>query len=575
MRGAFPGSLLMWIFSSLWLISMGGAFRSFIAGLSSMFHGRQNKTVGGAAVVIAIFGVASRLLGFVRDRILAGTFGAGDVLDSYYAAFRIPDFLYGLLIAGALSAAFVPIFTEVREKQGSSRAWELSNGVLVFVVLGLGIASVFAFVCAEPLMRLIVPGFSPEKRELSVMLTRIMLAGPIFLGISAVFGSILVSFRNFFVFSLAPIFYNLGIITGAIVFSRFMGPAGLAYGVVLGTALHALIQYPSVRRAGLSVSFDSIARMNRDVFRVIRLMIPRSLGIAVGQVSFLVVTVFASILASGTLASFTLANNIQSVPLGLFGVAFSLAAFPMLSGFAAKDEHRRFSEMLLKTSRQVLFFVLPVSLIMIALRAQIVRVILGTGAFDWEDTVLTFDILGALSASLFAQSLIPLFARAFFSLQDTKTPLFIAIFSEAIHVAVLALGVGAWGPIALAVSFSVASVFNALFLYVALRRRIEYWDDRGFAVFLFRVTLASLCALLAVQTGKFFFEVGNVRLDTFFEVFLELFLSGVFGIVTFIISAWVLRVEEVENIRSFLFSRFIKQPEVLKEAEEESSHGTV
>lgn len=554
---------------------MGGLFRLIARSAQTMFHGRENRTVGGAALVIALFGIASRILGFVRDRILAGTFGAGDVLDAYYAAFRIPDFLYGLLVAGALSAAFVPVFTEFREKKGADSAWALSNGVLLVVVCSLGAAAFVAFLFADPITRLIVPGFSPEKQMLSAELTRIMLIGPLFLGVSAVFGSVLVSFRNFIVFSLAPLFYNLGIILGATVFSRWFGPSGLAMGVVLGTGLHALIQYPSVRKAGFRISFRAFPEVRADVWRVIRLMIPRSLSIAIGQVSFLVVTLFASLLLSGTLAAFTLANNIQSVPLGLFGVAFSLAAFPVLSAFAARDERKRFSAMLMKTSRQVLFFVLPASLMMIALRAQIVRVILGTGAFDWEDTTLTFEILGALSMSLFAQSLIPLFARAFFSLQDTKTPLLIALFSEVVHIVILVFGVGIWGPIALAVSFSIASIVNVALLYSFLRRRIEGWDDRGFSLAVFKMTIASLIALLAVQSGKGFFELGNVELDTFFEVFLELVLSGLLGIGAFIVSAWALRIEELESVRCFILSRLLGQPQVFKESEEESNRSAV
>lgn len=541
----------------------------------SLFHGRSNRTVGGAALVIAVFGVASRLLGFVRDRILAGTFGAGDVLDAYYAAFRIPDFLYGLLVAGALSAAFVPVFTELREKKSEQSAWDLAGGMFLLLLILLGIVSAISAICAAPMMRAIVPGFSPEKQALATSLTRVMLIGPVFLGMSAVFGSVLVSFRNFIVFSLAPVFYNVGIILGAVVFAKFFGPVGLAMGVVVGTILHACVQYPSVRKAGFRFSFQAASIVNREVWRVVRLMVPRSLGIAVGQVSFLVVTFFASVLASGTLAAFTLANNIQSVPLGLFGVAFSLAAFPMLSGFAAKDERRRFADMLLKTSRNVLFFVIPVSFMMIALRAQIVRVILGTGHFDWEDTRMTFEILGVLSVSLFAQSLIPLFARAFFSLQDTKTPLLLAAFSEAIHIAVLAAFVGQWGPLSLAVSFSAASLANAFLLYVFLRKRVEEWNDRSFFVSLGKVTCASLAALLAVQSGKFFFGLGNVELDTFFDVFSELLLSGVLGIAAFIAVAWALKVEELESVRCFIVSRFLKQPQLLKEAEEESSRPMV
>lgn len=553
---------------------MGGIFRMAMQGMRMMFCGRANSTVGGAAIVIAVFGMLSRVLGFVRDRILAGTFGAGDTLDAYYAAFRIPDFLYGLLVAGALSAAFVPIFAELRERKGDKSAWELANGVLLFVIAALGGVSLVAMIFSSQLLPFLVPGFSNEKQEATVQLTRIMLAGPIFLGVSAVFGSILVSFRNFIVFSLAPVFYNAGIIFGVTVLSKFFGESGLAMGVVFGTVLHACVQYPSVRQAGFRFSIHSSLLRNREVFRVVRLMIPRSISIAVGQVGFLAATFFASVLASGTLAAYTLANNIQSVPLGLFGVAFSLAAFPTLSAFAARDERQRFSLTLAKTAKQMLFFVLPIGFMIIALRAQIVRIILGTGEFDWNDTRMTFEILGVLSASLFAQSLIPLFARAFFSLQDTKTPLFIALASEVLHIVFLIIGIRTWGVAALPLSFSIASVFNFALLYIFLRKRLDAWDDRAFFSSISKMVVASVASVGAVQLGKLFFEVGNVRLDTFVEVLLEFLWSSLLGAGAFVLAAWALRIEELESVWRFIVSKFSRSPEILKESEEESLHGT-
>lgn len=536
-----------------------------------LFRGRSNRTVGGAALVIAFFGIVSRVLGFVRDRVLAGTFGAGDTLDAYYAAFRIPDLLYGLLVAGALSAAFVPVFTELREKKdGEASSWRLAGGVFLSVVAALGIISFLAIVFAGPIMSLIVPGFSPEKRELSISLARIMLVGPIFLGMSAVFGSVLVSSRNFIVFSLAPVFYNVGILFGALVLSRFFGPSGLAMGVVVGTLLHAAIQYPSVRKSGFSLSFSDALLARKDIVRVVCLMIPRSIGIGINQLGLLVATVFASTLTSGTLAAFTLANNIQSVPLGLFGVAFSLAVFPVFSSFVARDDRKRFSEMLMKTARTILFFMIPVSAMIIALRAQIVRVILGTGEFDWEDTRLTFGILGALSVSLFAQGLIPLFARAFFSLQDTKTPLFLALASEAVHIAALFFFVERIGPFALAVSFSVASVVNMALLYIFLRKRIELWDDGEFFGAVLKIGIASGVSILAIQAVKFFFGLGDVKLDTFVEVLLQLLISGFFGLTAFVLAARMLGIEELERIRRFIVARFSREPQVLTESDDGS-----
>ncbi len=553
---------------------MRGIFFRFLSIGKLIFQGKQNRTVGGAAFVIAVFGIVSRLLGFVRDRILAGTFGAGDMLDVYYAAFRIPDFLYGFFLVGALSAAFIPVFTELREKRGDASSWELANGIFFLLFFFLGVCSLVVAVFATPITAFLVSGFSPEKQVLTVTLTRVMLIGPMFLGMSAVFGSILVSYRNFIVYSFAPVLYNVGIILGVTVFSKFFGPIGLAYGVVFGTALHFLIQYPTVRRTGFIFSWHVSEDIRKQVWHVLRLMVPRSLGVAVGQVGVLAGTFFASALASGTLAAFTLATNISSVPLGLFGVAFSLAAFPTLSALIARGEYDRFSDTVLKTARKILFFVLPVSALIIVLRAQIVRVILGTGQFDWDDTMLTFDILGVLAASLFAQSLIPLFARAFFSLQDTKIPFLLALVSEVIHIILLFAFVDTHGSIMLAVSFSVASIVNLLLLYAFLKRRLSLWRDSVFFLGTAKIVVASFLAMMAAQAGKSLFHFVD-EVDTFIEVFSELIVCGLLGAGVFVFVAWVLKIEELESVRCFIVSRFLKNPEVLKESEEESTRPVV
>ena len=399
-----------------------------------------SATVGSAAVLIAFAGIASRFLGFIRDRVLASQFGAGDVLDAYYTAFRLPDLVYGFLVLGALSAAFVPVFTELVTKEKKEEAWRLTSGVLHTTLFSIGCFSVLGILFASAITDFLAPGFDTEKKELVTELTRIMLLAPFFLSASAVFGGVLVSFKQFAAYSFAPVFYNIGIIFGAIFLAPMFGPDGLAWGVVLGSFFHFIIQYPAMYRAGFRYQWGLLtAWKDENVRRVLKLMIPRSLGMAVNQVSLLVMTIFASTLVSGSLAAFTLANNIQSVPLGLFGIAFSLAAFPALALFAAKKNDKDFFLMFAETGRKILFFVVPLSIFIIIFRAQCVRVILGSGNFDWQDTITTFEVLKFLAISLFAQSLIPLFARAFFALQNTKTPLYIALVSEAIHIALIPL----------------------------------------------------------------------------------------------------------------------------------------
>ena len=534
------------------------------------------QSVSGAAFIIALAGIGSRLFGFLRDRILAAQFGAGDTLDAYYAAFRIPDFLYSFLVLGALSAAFIPVFTELYVQKKEGDAWKLACDVLHLLLFALGIASIVAIIGMPFIMDALVPGFSAEKKEIAVSFARIMLLSPIFLGVSAVFGGVLVSLKRFVLYSIAPIFYNVGIIIGAVFFVNILGPSALAWGVVLGAFLHMLVQYIDLRLSGFrySFSFDGVWK-NKAVRRIVLLMIPRSLGMAVNQVSFLVVTVFASMCASGSLSVFTLANNIQSVPLGLFGIAFSLAVFPSLSALAAKKSDEEFFQLFATTFRRILFFVLPLSVLMIVLRAQIVRVILGSGQFDWHDTIATFGVLGILSVSLFAQSLIPLLARAFFALQNTKTPLYIALVSEALHIALVFCLVDTYQINGLAIAFSVATVVNMILLYVFLRRKFAQWNDKEIFLPSMKIVAASLATGLIAQYTKSAFGFNNNELDTFVALFIQLFVTTTVGISAFIAISWWMRIEEFERIKIFFKKRIFGQPQNLVEAKEDVDHGNL
>jgi putative peptidoglycan lipid II flippase len=382
-------------------------------------NGEKSITsITGAAFVIAVMGLASRFLGLVRDRILASKFGAGDELDIYYAAFKIPDLVFNLLILGALSAAFVPLFTSLISKDEKKKAWNMVDKIFTLMVLVLALVTIVLFFLTPWLTSLITFGFNPEKQESVAVLTRIMLISPVLMGVSGLLGGILNSFKKFFFYSLAPIFYNIGIIIGVLFFTEYFGIRGLAWGVVFGAFLHLVVQLPENFRCGFrfKLNFDF---KDKHLLQMIKLMVPRTMGLAVTQINFLIITILASTLSAGSLAIFNLANNIQSVPLGLFGISFATAAFPTLSAYGAQNKKEEFIKSFSRTFRNIMFFTVPLSITFIVLRAQIVRVVLGAGKFDWEDTIMTFQALGIFSLSLFAQSLIPLLARAFYSIHNT------------------------------------------------------------------------------------------------------------------------------------------------------------
>ncbi|TSD02339.1 MAG: virulence factor [Parcubacteria group bacterium Athens0714_25] len=527
---------------------------------SKLFSGSPVESVAGAALVISVAGILSRILGLVRDRILASRFGAGDVLDVYYAAFRVPDLVYNLLVVGALSAAFIPVFTRLITSKKKDEARKLSSGVITLIVLAVLLISSMLAIFAPLVMSLVTPGFSPEKMSDVVYFTRIMFLSPIFLGISAVFGGMLVSYKRFLVYSLAPIMYNIGIIIGAVFFVRIFGPVGLAWGVVLGAVLHMLIQYPAAKKTGFKYSFSLMKSVcDKNVRKVIVLMIPRSLGMAVNQINLLVITIFASTLAAGSLAVFNFANNIQSVPLGLFGVSFAVAAFPHLSGLAGEKSRKEFARVFSRTFRRIIFFVMPMSVAIFVLRAEIVRAVLGAGQFDWEDTVRTLQVLGILSLSLFAQSLIPLLARSFYAIHDTKFPFYIALVSEAVNIILVITLLEKYQVMGLAIAFSVSSILNMFLLVAILRKRVGYLDDKKIVSSFVKIGLASLFAGGVIQLGRYYLS-NFISLDTLAEVLVQIVISGGMGVATFLLGCYYFGIEEFHDFKKSILVKIFGMP---------------
>jgi len=526
---------------------------------------RPTQSIAAAAFIISLAGIASRVLGLLRDRILAGQFGAGDTLDAYYAAFRIPDLIYNLVIIGALSAAFIPVFTQLITEKKEEDGWKLSSGILSLQICITGVLLIILAIFTPQLMHLVTPGFSGEKMDLTVTLTRIMFLSPFLLGISGIFGGILVSFKKFLIYSLAPIFYNIGIIIGAVYFVKFWGPIGLAWGVVLGAVMHMLVQYPSVKFSGFHFRpafFD--AMKDATVRRVLKLMIPRTLTIAVTQINFMIITIFASTLAAGSLAVFNFANNIQSAPLGLFGISFAIAVFPSLSAYAAQKNKEEFISAFSRTFRQILFFIIPVSVFIFVLRAQTVRLALGSGKFDWNDTILTFQILGLLTMSLLAQALLPLLTRAFYALQNTKTPLYVALISEAVNLLTVALMIGKYGIFGLAIAFSLSSFVNAILLFFFLRKKLSSIDGKTILDSTVRIIIASLIGGGVAQIAKY--VVGSRgELDTFLAVLRQFMIAGISGAIAFAAASYFLRVKEFFQFKESITRKLFGAKKVIQE----------
>jgi len=533
------------------------------------------NSIAVAAVLVAASSLISRFLGVFRDRILASQFGAGTQLDIYYAAFRVPDLLFNLIVLGALSAGFIPIFsglvknfTDPKKNEDNSEAWSLAANVINLLSIFLAIFSLLGVLLAPLLVRLITPGFSPEAQIQTASLTRIMFLSPLFLGISGVLGGILQSFRRFFIYSLAPIFYNLGIIAGALWFSNWWGLSGLAWGVVLGAALHMLIQIPAVSLLGFKYSFK-IDLLDKATRRIGRLMIPRTLSLAITQIDLLVTTIIASGLAAGSLTVFNLANNLQSFPIGIFGVSFAIAAFPVLSQHAFNKEKLEAS--FSSTLRQILFFVIPATVFLITLRAQIIRVLLGAGAFSWQDTILTMNTLALFSISLFAQASIPLLVRVFYARHDSKTPFYLGMFTVAVDI-ILCLALSRkMGVVGLALAFSISNILNFLLLWTWLQIKVGSLGITKIVRSAIKFVVAATGAGITIQLMKII-VLPFIDMTRFSGVFIQLLAAAIAGGLIYLLLCYLLGSEELTTfINSLKGHKQVKTTELDDSSEARSN----
>ncbi len=537
----------------------------------------QTKTITSAAIILSFFMLVSRFLGLARDMLLASLLGAGQETDIYFVAFRIPDFVYGILIMGGIAAVFLPLFSE-RFKQDPEECWKFTNNALnCFLILIISLCGILA-IFAPFLIKFIAPGFSEASKELAVSLTRIMFLSPIFLGISSIFSGILHYFNRFLIYSLAPILYNLGIIFGILFFLPIFGLPGLAYGVVLGAFLHLVIQVPIAVICGYSYR-PLFNFKDAGLLRIFRLMVPRTIGVAAYHINLLVVTAIASTLGIGSISIFNYSNNLQYFPVGLIGVSFAIASFPALSKAWVEGKKTQFAQNFSSTFRQILFFIIPLSVLMFLLRAQFVRLIYGLGRFDWLDTRLTAACLGVFCLGIFALSLIPLLARVFYSFQDTKTPTFIGLISMVINVVFCFFAVWILGfsniiqnflqeflslqgieniqVIGLPLALSFAAIVQFLLLFIVLIKKLKEINLKEICVSLLKSISASM--IMGISVYLVLHLVANfVDMYSFFGIFCQIILAGLAGICVYFLIAFILKASELEIVKSSVLKEFIR-----------------
>lgn len=464
-----------------------------------------------AAYVLAGFAFLSQLLALVRDRLLASSFGASETLDLYYAAFRLPDLLF-VGVASLLSIyALLPVLSKIEAENPGFVISFLRKLLLLFFV-GMGAVSLVAFFFVPDIMRLIAPGLAHNANL--VLLTQILLLQPVLLGASNLLANLTQLKHRFVLYSISPLLYNLGIIGGIIFLYPIMGLIGLAWGVVAGAALHMAVQVPffAWERRGGEIPWQSAFRHAREV---LVLSVPRTAALAAGQVSLLVVVALASLFPEGSIAIFTFAWNLQAVPLTIIGVSYSVAAFPTLARFFAGNNRDEFVSHVEAALKHIIFWSLPATLLIIVLRAHIVRVILGAGVFDWVATRLTAAALALFVLALLAQSVSLLIARAYYAAGNTKKPLVFAALEVLLSIS---------AAFALLAAFN-SSAFFRLFLESLLR----VGDVPGTVVLCLALAL-SVGALARAGLGLWWLVKDfNLKLKGVGQLTFQSFAAGVLG----------------------------------------------
>jgi putative peptidoglycan lipid II flippase len=427
----------------------------------------------------------SRLLGLLRDVIISAQFGTSPALDAYRAAFTIPDLIYLVVAGGALGSAFIPVFSARLAGGHEEGAWRLASGVLNLALAGLVVSSALVALLAEPLVALTVGrGFDAEQQRLAAGLMRLLLIQPVLLGLGGLAKATLESFDRFTLPAVGSNLYNLGIIAGALALAPWLGIHGLVWGVNIGAALFLLVQLPGLRAAGaryLRSTEDMTAHarqrwpLPRDpgVAQVLRLLGPRIVGQSAWQINFIAMASFASMLGAGAVAANTYAFQLMVLPHGLIALSLGTVLFPQLARSYGAGDIAGVRRIALSGLRNVLFLALPASVLLATLALPILRLLFQRGAFDAESAALTAAALGAYAVGLWAFAAAEIPVRAFYAMQDTRTPVVVALGAVALNVALgwtfVRLGLGVRG---LGLAFSAANIVEAVALVVLLQRRV-------------------------------------------------------------------------------------------------------
>ncbi len=538
--------------------------------------GKEYGNINQAALLLGSATLLSQILALFRDRSMAHFIGPGAQLDTYYAAFRIPDLIFISIASLASITVLIPFLSaKIRGEEVTDEARKFLNDTFTVFLITMVFVSLVAFLLMPYLTSFIAPGFTLEMKDKVIELSRIMLLSPILMGLSNLFGTVPQLFRKFFIYSLSPLFYNFGIIAGVLFLYPFFGISGLAWGVVLGALLHFSIQAFASKLCGFTPHLSRSINWG-DMKRVIFTSLPRTLGLSFNNIALIGIIAFASFFKAGSISIFNLSFNLQSVPLNIIGISYAVAAFPILTKSISAGRMDDFKNHLKSASRAIVFWSLPATFLFIVLRAQIVRVILGSGSFSWEHTRLVAASLAIFSVSVLAQGMTALLSRAYYAKGDTMRPLTINFICSLLIIFLAYLFIQAFENIIffryfiesilkvsdipgteilmLPLAYSVGTILNFILHLFFIKK-----DFMGYESFITKTFFQSLGASFFI--GLTAYLSLNVLspifgTTTFWGVFLQGFISGILGISSGIIVLYLLKNEELKDLFQTLHTKF-------------------
>ena len=470
----------------------------------------SSRALARAGLIVSGAFLISRVLGWVRVVVIVNGGLPGADLDAFFAAFRLPDLVFQLVAAGALSSAVIPIVSALLATDETARAWRVVSTIANLMLAALLVLAVIVLVAAPAIIPAITPGFTPDQWSRTVDLTRIMILSPIFLALGSLVTSVLNAQGRFAASAIAPIVYNLAIIGAAVFLVPPLGVTGLAIGVVAGAIAHFAVQLGPLRALGFRYD-RSIELADEEARQALKLMAPRALGLGAGQITFVVVTGLASTLFVGAVTGFNVAFTLLQIPIGVIGVPLGVVVLPSLSRDAALGNLTEFAALMSRAIRLIVYVMVPITAIAIVLRTEVVRLLFGDAKLDAHALDQTATTLAAFLIGLTAHALIAVLARAFYARQDTRTPVAAAVLAVVVNSSLAAILVGPLGLPGLGLAIAIAAWLEAIALFVLLNRSLPELAIRPIASLGFRslavaigggLAAAGVGAGLSLATGE-------------------------------------------------------------------------